>query len=438
MADGRYRIFEAQLPLVGGLGGHNLLVVVDPDGRVIGELDGLATGADGKVKPIGYLPSDRLKIYPYPGANYYRPDLTKAELASGDRTTIMNLWSAARAAGERINALDLQYPFLGMGQNSNSVASTLIAAMGLAEPAMPDSAPIVPGARSILLDPRAIRDIQRQFNIGAPQPQDTPDAASQSDGPDQSSPLDTARWPFGPVGAPSGRRGAPQVGNSRSAVTPVQTSPARPVPGAQGPTSTGGRPAPVLPPARPGLRPPSGPVPAPGPVPPPLRYAPEEQDFGSSSVPPSLRSGVFGGLGAADEQIAGEPVAPMLPGFGVPGASAPGAVGSGEGSHIGDGNGIGDWRSKPAPTPPSNTAPAQIRRLTSPLEALLAPDRGSAPDAWAPSSVPRPATPPAQDAPGGLLGMLAAAFGDVPSNPFRSEPEADPGILRQLVGRWVQ
>src|SRR5262249_28386651 len=137
MADGRYRIFEAQLPLVGGLGGHNLLVVVDPDGRVIGELDGLATGADGKVKPIGYLPSDRLKIYPYPGANFYRSDFARTELASGDQTTIMNLWNAARAAGESINALDLQYPFLGMGQNSNSVASTLIAAMGLTEPAMP-------------------------------------------------------------------------------------------------------------------------------------------------------------------------------------------------------------------------------------------------------------------------------------------------------------
>ena len=34
---GYYRIVEAQLPLVGGLGGHNLIAVLNPSGQVIQE-----------------------------------------------------------------------------------------------------------------------------------------------------------------------------------------------------------------------------------------------------------------------------------------------------------------------------------------------------------------------------------------------------------------
>ena len=75
-----------------------MLVLVDPNGRVIGELR-LATDADGREKPIGYLPSDRLKTREFDGAHYYRPDLHIAELTSGEQSTIMNLWNAAQAAG---------------------------------------------------------------------------------------------------------------------------------------------------------------------------------------------------------------------------------------------------------------------------------------------------------------------------------------------------
>jgi hypothetical protein len=53
---GDYRIVKAQLPVL-GFGGHNLLVLLDPDGNVVAELDGEATDADGNSKPIGYLPS---------------------------------------------------------------------------------------------------------------------------------------------------------------------------------------------------------------------------------------------------------------------------------------------------------------------------------------------------------------------------------------------
>lgn len=60
---GNYRIVKSQLPLVGGLGGHNFIAVLDPSGKVVHELNGLATSKDGAIKPIGYLSSDRLKVY---------------------------------------------------------------------------------------------------------------------------------------------------------------------------------------------------------------------------------------------------------------------------------------------------------------------------------------------------------------------------------------
>lgn len=55
MAD--YRIVEAQLPLVGGLGGHNLLAVLGPDGNVVKELNGIATNPQGEELPDKNIPA---------------------------------------------------------------------------------------------------------------------------------------------------------------------------------------------------------------------------------------------------------------------------------------------------------------------------------------------------------------------------------------------
>src|ERR1700744_6079031 len=99
MAEGQYRIIKAQLPLIGGIAGHNFLVLVGPDGRVVDELNGLATDEDGNVKPIGYLPTDKLKYFSDPGGRYARPERFKAEVASGDRATVTQLCNAAKAAG---------------------------------------------------------------------------------------------------------------------------------------------------------------------------------------------------------------------------------------------------------------------------------------------------------------------------------------------------
>ncbi len=87
---GEYTITESQLS-VAGAGGHNLLVLKDPNGNVIGELDGLATSASGEIKPIGYLPTDTLKVYQYDQATYYSDSQPQALVASGSQAQILNL-----------------------------------------------------------------------------------------------------------------------------------------------------------------------------------------------------------------------------------------------------------------------------------------------------------------------------------------------------------
>jgi len=129
------------------------------------------------------MPDDRLKSTEYPGdihSPFYDSQYVQEELASGDQATIMNLWNAAKAASAKMDERDIQYPWNGLGQNSNSFASTLIAAMGLTEPHMPGGAPIMPGARSMLLEPKAIREIQRRFDIGGSRSGNTPDTSFRS------------------------------------------------------------------------------------------------------------------------------------------------------------------------------------------------------------------------------------------------------------------
>jgi hypothetical protein len=101
-----------QLPLVSGLAGHNFLVLVDPDWKVVGELHGQAADPRGDPKPIGNMPQDRLKPFEYPEAHFYRRDYAQVELASGDQAAIMNLWNAGRAAGAKMKELDIQYPWM--------------------------------------------------------------------------------------------------------------------------------------------------------------------------------------------------------------------------------------------------------------------------------------------------------------------------------------
>lgn len=355
MAEGQYRIVKAQLPLIGGLAGHNFLVLLDPNGKVVGELHGLATDAEGHPKPIGNLPSDRLKSHSYNQTTYYDPEQAQTTLASGDQAKIMNLWTAATAAGNKMDGRDIHYPWMGLGQNSNSFASTLIAAMGLTEPPMSGGASVMPGARSMLLDPKDIRDIQRQFDIGASHSGDGLNAGWRPEDVGEPNALDSARWPFGPVGAPIGRTTAPPAGNPRSAVTPEQNLPRIAVDGAAGPTSLGtpNGPAPLVPSASSRARVPANSAPAADPTLPPLHFAPEQlPNFSPFAAPGQFRSDALGGPGVGSATSgANAPTLVVQPSLGVPRASpaatSPAVLG-GIGP-IGDGNGIGDWVGSVAP-----------------------------------------------------------------------------------------
>lgn len=285
MAEGQYRIVKAQLPLIGGVAGHNFLVLIDPDGNVLEELHGLATGADGLPKPIGHLPSDELRGYH--DQRFHKPNFAQTELASGDQVEIMKRWNAGRAVLNKINERNIHYPWMGLGQNSNSFASTLIAAMGLTELPMPGGASVIPGAGSMLLDPKDIQDIQRQHNIGAVLSGNASNSGPQPVGVDQPRPQDSATPWFDPVGAPGSRTIAPAARIPRSLVTPPPGLPNTAIPGAKGPTSLGGPngPAPLAPPLRPRSQAPGRSGSAGDPTLPPAHFA--SAQLSSPAFPPT-------------------------------------------------------------------------------------------------------------------------------------------------------
>jgi len=131
--DAPWQIVMAQLPLAFGLAGHNFLVLLDGNAHVVSEINGLAIGRDGRVRAVGWRPGDRLRAVVSSGSCYYSAALGQAVLYAGPWQTAMRLWRQAEEKVCSINALALKYPFLGCGKNSNSVATTLIHAMGLAE-----------------------------------------------------------------------------------------------------------------------------------------------------------------------------------------------------------------------------------------------------------------------------------------------------------------
>lgn len=128
-----WQIVMAQLPLAFGLAGHNFLVLLDGNAHVVSEINGLAIGRDGSVRTVGWRYDDRLRAVVSRGSCYYRAALGQAVLYAGPRQAAMLMWLKAEEKACVINNLTLKYPFLGCGKNSNSVASTLIHAMGLAE-----------------------------------------------------------------------------------------------------------------------------------------------------------------------------------------------------------------------------------------------------------------------------------------------------------------
>ena len=116
--------------------GHNYIYVLDENGNLVTEFNGLAYGEDGHEKMIGWKPSDNLIVTEDlgPGGHFYNPNHPHATLFEGTKAQVDALVDQARQAMVEMNALDLPYPPLGSGPNSNSVAKTLLDAMGLEKP----------------------------------------------------------------------------------------------------------------------------------------------------------------------------------------------------------------------------------------------------------------------------------------------------------------
>ena len=187
---------ELRIPRRSRFASHRMIVIADPSGRAVRQLNGLASWWDEAAgtwrhKPIGYLPSDRLRGYdskanprtymPINGSEAPNWFLAPAIVAGAVRVLAENLsrdavearLAPALDALRRINSLSkgpeggagLPYPFLGFGRNSNSFFSTMLHAMDFEEPAFAQSAVIVPGARRLLLPRESFPGSSRESRL---------------------------------------------------------------------------------------------------------------------------------------------------------------------------------------------------------------------------------------------------------------------------------
>jgi hypothetical protein len=187
---------ELRIPWETSFAAHRLVVIADPAGQATRQLNGLASWLDRSTggwrhKPIGYLPTDRLRGYDTsshrqtwmpinglaPGSWRLAPAIETGAarvLADGlSEAGLADRLQPALEAMKRINALSagpaggagLPYPFLGFGPNSNSFFSTLLAAMDFPEPSFARPAILAPGAGGLLL-PRATLDEIRASRTG--------------------------------------------------------------------------------------------------------------------------------------------------------------------------------------------------------------------------------------------------------------------------------
>jgi hypothetical protein len=150
MADWTIRV--AQSPI--GFGTpykHNIIVVVDPAGRAVYEINGGPVDANGRIirlndrgGPLAYLSGD----FPVgaekvaAGTRFYRADLNQRVVFSGTEEEVFRRVQAADACMEAINAARQKYtPLTGSSGgrdapstptfNSNSVSNSLLQCMGI-------------------------------------------------------------------------------------------------------------------------------------------------------------------------------------------------------------------------------------------------------------------------------------------------------------------
>jgi hypothetical protein len=170
---------------------HNIIVVVDPEGRAVYEMNGGPVDAEGKIipfndrrGPLAYLSGD----FPAGGAKeaagtrFYRPDLDQRVVFSGTEDEVRKRVQVATACIRAINEAGEKYTLLTGPRggrddpskptfNSNSVSNTLLQCMGISvnDPAITNQ----PGFQSPILSRDQIQQIIEQQKP-TPPPADRP------------------------------------------------------------------------------------------------------------------------------------------------------------------------------------------------------------------------------------------------------------------------
>lgn len=140
---------EARAYDIVGLAAHDFWVLRDEQGRVLGQLHGLATNTDHEILPIGKF-GDRLKFYHFgPRAilfglnknhdrNYIKAGQQSRPVYSGTPEEVLARWDNAVKSLEYLNDLDMPYtPFGVFGSvhiNSNSAYALLGKLMNIPVP----------------------------------------------------------------------------------------------------------------------------------------------------------------------------------------------------------------------------------------------------------------------------------------------------------------
>ncbi len=153
---GTWTIEKAVYPLLGGLAGHNYVVLRDSEGLIRREFHGLPTNPKtGKYKTVSFSQDDILKAYEFPYAllTDKKDAISSAVVLSGTQETVIQKWEEGQRCVPVINTKGVLYPQFGVSFinetiNSNSVADTLLTCMNLPTPHV---GLLTPGTDKVLL-----------------------------------------------------------------------------------------------------------------------------------------------------------------------------------------------------------------------------------------------------------------------------------------------
>jgi len=145
MSEIKYSI-EARAYDIVGVAAHDFWVLRDEKGKVLGQLHGLATNIENKIKPIGIM-GDKLKFYhfgsraillglhPNCDLNYIKAGQKSKLIFSGSSADVLARWDNAVKALPYLNDLEVPYtPFAILGLvpvNSNTAYTLLGKLMGI-------------------------------------------------------------------------------------------------------------------------------------------------------------------------------------------------------------------------------------------------------------------------------------------------------------------